>query len=149
MATREQVLAALAARLQTKVPSLKVLRAYRDPNSLGPEEQPAAFVLADTFTPQESRGRPPVWVLRVDIVLYARAQEASETPETQINALIDAVEVALQRSDVESITDMTSPYTTNLGGLCSRCWISGSVDLIPGEPGGQAAALIPVEILLP
>jgi hypothetical protein len=150
MATREQVVAALDARLRANVTGIKKFsRAYVDPASLQAEDQPALLLLADNYVTRIERGRPAVWTLNMAVIIYVRAKEADESPETQLNDLIDQVETALQRQASEAITDMSNPYSTTLGGLCSRCQVTGPIDLIPGEVGGQAAAMIPVEVFMP
>jgi hypothetical protein len=147
--TREQVMSALFTRLQARVTGLKTTsRAYLDPTSLQAEEQPALLLLADNYTGRVERGRPRIWTINAVIIVYVKALEDDANPEAQVNALIDLVENALKRDPQEAVTDQTNPYSTNLGGLCSRCDVAGTIDLIPGEVGGQAAAMIPVEILM-
>lgn len=151
-AKREQVLAALMTRLQTLIgTSVQTYsRAYIDPNQLEPEKQPALLLLADSYENTKERGRPNIWTVNALVIIYARASEMADpsdaSPETPLNALIDAVEDALARQPTESITDMTNPTDTNLGGLCSKVTINGTIDIIPGVAGGQAAAFIPVAL---
>jgi hypothetical protein len=148
MATREEVMAALLSRLEDKVPNLALTgRAYVDPNTLQPEQQPALLVVADQYLNSNERGRPPVKTIHAVVILYARALEADGSPETPLNVLIDAVEAALERQPNEPLPDLTNPTSTNLGGLCSRLYVT-DVDVIPGDLGGQGAAMVSVEILL-
>lgn len=149
MATREAVLQALYDRIIARVSGLVTKsRAYVDPNRLTPEQMPALMLIADHYDPKQERGRPTVWTVRGVILVYTQASENPDSPETPLNLIIDQVEAALQRDPQETVTDASNPTATNLGGLCSRVSISGAVDLIPGEVGGQAAAMIPVEVLM-
>jgi len=147
MATREQVVAALFTRLKALVPGINFYaRAFKDPNELQPEYQPALLLVTDSYSSITERGRPDVWKIDAAIIIYARALELDQSPETPLNAIVDLVESALGRQPNEPITDMTNPTDTNLGGLCSRVSIN-SIDIISGELGGQAAAMFRVEIL--
>jgi hypothetical protein len=149
--SREAVAAALFDRLQSKLGANFVTysRAYIDPNELQAEHQPALIQIADNYYSNTERGRPNVWVMKMILIIYARAKEMDITPETQMNALLELVESALDRQPTEAITDFSNPTDTNLGGLVSRVSVAGTIDIIPGEAGGQAAAVIPVEILVP
>ena len=147
MATREQVVAALFTRLTNLVPGLKfTARAFKDPNELQPEHQPALLLVTDSYSTATERGRPSIWKIDAAIIVYARAAEMDQSPETPLNAIVDLVEAAVERQPNEPITDMSNPTDTNLGGLCSRVSIN-SIDIISGELGGQAAAMFRVEIL--
>ncbi len=154
--SREAIAVALLERLRALVGSkIKTYsRVYLDPNELQAEAQPALCLLADNYTTSKERGRPNVYQMNMMVVLYARAAErtaeapSDETPETILNDLINSVENALERQANEPINDTSNPTDTNLGGLVSRASINGAIDLIPGEAGGQGAALVPVEMLV-
>lgn len=149
MATREQVMVALYTRLTSLVDGLSfTARAYVDPNTLQPEQQPALLLLADQYLNSTERGRPQIRTINAVVVIYVRAAAVDDTPETLLNTFIDRVEMAMERQPNEAITDMTNPTATNLGGLCSRVSIM-DIDIIPGDLGGQGAAMMNVEILIP
>ena len=57
-----------------------------------------------------------------------------------LNPLLDAVEAALAPDPVG--------HVQTLGGLVSHCWIAGRIQTDEGVPGGQAVAIVPVEILV-
>lgn len=149
-ASKESVFVALQARLQTVagVDPSNVLRKDVEPDNLAPERQPALVLLADDLVPLQERGRPTKWLIHAWIILYVRGLEADDSPDTQLLTIIDAVETSLARQPQEAITDPTNPYHTNLGGACSRCWISGAIKVFRGDVSTQAAAVFPLEILV-
>jgi hypothetical protein len=151
MIDREAILTALFARLQAQLGSavVKYSRRYLDPNQLQPEEQPALMMVVENYSSDTTSqgGALPRWTINVSVILYARVQTENDTPEAILNTLIDKVEAALVRQPGESFRDMTNTYGTSLGGLAFRCSINGVVELVSGEGGNQAAALIPIEIL--
>jgi hypothetical protein len=93
---------------------------------------------------------PPVWTLTPTIYLYARATDGDPyaTPGTKMNALIKAVEDALERKSTDLLPyGGPEEWSTTLGGLCSHCRISGNIETDEGLLGHQAVAVIPIEIL--
>ncbi|HXP74621.1 MAG TPA: hypothetical protein VN823_10790 [Stellaceae bacterium] len=58
-----------------------------------------------------------------------------------MNPLLDAIETALAPDLVTNVQ--------SLGGLVAHCWIAGKVETDEGVLGGQAVAIVPIEILVP
>jgi len=162
---REGAVAALYTRLQ--LPPLGpagsgVIKAFSrifiDPEQLGPQNQPALELIADTyelFNPAgtrvtKQRGHPNVWLLHIDVVVYAWSQEGNTSPETQLNTVLDGIDDLLAfRSDLGDKHDPSNQVDTNLGGLVSRVSITGPVQFLAGAGAQQASVICPVEILMP
>lgn len=153
MATREQVVQALFDRLKARVTGLKTTeRRYIDPNDITPDGCPAMILLVDAYESREppQYGAPPIRAITAVLYFYTVYSEGDASPETPLNAIVEQVEAAMQRDPTtEPITDMSQPSQTNLGGLCKRAYISGNIDLIPGEVGKVGSVLFPIDIILP
>jgi hypothetical protein len=125
-------------------------RKHIAPPDLVTAAQPACFVIGvkETHNPRP-RGVPTKLTLRGMLILYAPAPVADEDigAETQLGAtflndLFFAIDAALEPDNV-----VQGVFT--LGGLVSDCWIEGDTDLDPGIFGSQAAAILPIHILVP
>lgn len=143
---RDKIMKALRDRLKDRVPGLK----YCERKMLTWEqakEQPALCVMFAKDRAIVERGFPTRHVIVVTMMLYS--QERPDTPETPQLALIDAIEKALERTPEESVKSNTSAgaFSTTLGGLVESCDI-GEIEAYQGPDGSQAAAVIPVEILV-
>lgn len=106
-------------------------------------EQPALF-LDDRGTeyPEHPTGLSPKRHLMADVWLYTTGgKNPDAVPATELNNMIDAVELALAPSLVTN--------TQTLGGLVVHCWIEGRPEYFSGHIGGQAIAVIPVKMLVP
>jgi hypothetical protein len=89
---------------------------------------------------EERQPLPVKWRASVDLYLYAQAPDELTSPATVLNPLLDAVEAALAPDPVG--------HVQTLGGLVSHCWIAGRIQTDEGVLGGQAVAIVPVEILV-
>jgi hypothetical protein len=110
---------------------------------------PALFVIQtdNEFDHQHGGATfPPRRTIGAEIWLYA-STDPETPPGTTLNPLLDAVEAAL-----------APPYpgaAQTLGGLVEHCWIGGAygqeakIEIYEGHAGNQAAAIIPVRILVP
>jgi hypothetical protein len=139
--TREQVAVALF-NLVSGVPGIQY--ASRRPamwsNSVA---MPALYMgnSIEEYVYKADTATPPVVVISFDFFLYIDAgQDPNTTPDTKMNALLDAIEAAI--GNVPGI-----PQT--LGALVHSCWIEGQVHRAPGYINGQGLALITVKILVP
>lgn len=101
--------------------------------------QPAMFL----FQVGEGAAQPAIglykWSLRFWCLIYLKADpsqaDSGVTVETQINALLDAFESALQPIKGEKQT---------LGGLVNNTWIEGEVVIDTGILDQQCAIIIPL-----
>ena len=125
-------------------------RRHIPPPDLPTSAQPALFVLGvkETHGPKP-RGVPTRLILHGFLILYAPAPAADENigeeqllGATTLNQLFQAIDAALE-------PDNLVDGTFTLGGTVSHCWVEGDTDLDPGIFGTQAAAILPIHILVP
>ncbi len=139
--TREPIYAALFALVAGAANFVTVSRRLRHWSDVGAAEQPALFMIQKSENAEERRPLPVKWRASVDLYLYAQApDELTSPPATVLNPLLDAVEAALAPDPVS--------HVQTLGGLVSHCWIAGRIQTDEGVLGGQAVAIVPVEILV-
>lgn len=138
--TREPIYAALFALVAGAAEFVTVGRRLRHWTDVGAAEQPALFQIQKSETAEERRPLPAKWRAAVDLYVYAQAPDELTAPATVLNPLLDAIEAALA----------PDPFThvQSLGGLVSHCWIAGKIQTDEGVLGGQAVAIVPVEILV-
>jgi hypothetical protein len=137
---REPIYAALFALAAGAASFVTVSRRLRHWSDVGAAEQPALFMIQKSENAEERRPLPVKWRASVDLYLYAQAPDELTLPATVLNPLLDAVEAALAPDPVG--------HVQTLGGLASHCWIAGRIQTDEGVLGGQAVAIIPVEILV-
>ena len=137
---REPIYAALFALAASAASFVTVSRRLRHWSDVGAAEQPALFMIQKSENAEERRPLPVKWRASVDLYLYAQAPDKLTAPATVLNPLLDAVEAALAPDPVG--------HVQTLGGLVSHCWIAGRIQTDEGVLGGQAVAIVPVEILV-
>ena len=147
---REAIYAALFTRLQNLTGIVTASRVWKHWDDVDVCEQPALYLAQGSERPIQQRGTPPQWTLTPTIYLYVRATEGDPyaAPGTKLNALIKAIEGALERKAAD-VAPYGGPeeWSTTLGGLCSHCKISGTIETDEGLLGNQSVAVIPIEIL--
>ena len=137
---REPIYAALFARLAGAAAFTTTSRRLRHWSDVGAAEQPALFIVQKSETAEQHRGRPVTWKALVDVYVYAQAPDEETPPASVLNPLLDAVEAALAPDPVTNVQ--------TLGGLVQHAWIAGRVETDEGALGGQAVAIVPIEILV-
>ena len=137
---REPIYAALFALVQSAAPFVTASRRLRHWSDVGAAEQPALFMIQKSETAEERRPLPVKWRAAVALYLYAQAPDELTPPASVLNPLLDAVETALAPDPAS--------HVQTLGGLVSHCWIAGRIQTDEGVLGGQAVAIVPVEILV-
>lgn len=90
----------------------------------------------------KERGKPTKWYLHANLYVYALNADQSLSGGQILNPLIDAVEGALAPKPVEG-------NVLSLGGLVSRAYIEGPVEVAEGNIDNIAVAVIPVVIIAP
>jgi len=160
---REVLFDALFKRLSA-VPGLRTAaRKFKPLASIAVSDMPAMFMMKGGETCKPRRGLPPVWLLEADLLIYIQHQDGpnSPGPSTELNNIITGIEAALEMTPQELAAMDADPnipddayreikansYGTTLGGLCSHCFISGTIQTDEGSLSDQAAAAIPIEIL--
>lgn len=142
---REQIYAALFNLVSTCYPFTTASRRLRHWSDVNASEQPAIFQVQKTENVQQSRGRDPKHTMDAELYIYAQAPDDLTSPATVLNPLLDAIEAALAPTG----QDLVTANAQTLGGLVSHCWISGKIQTDEGVLGGQAVAIIPIEIVAP
>jgi hypothetical protein len=98
----------------------------------------------------EVRGRQneglPTLTINAHVFVYLSAGlDPEDTPDTAMNALLDAVDAAV----VPSGADAMNGNKQTLGGLVAHCYSFGPVFIDTGDIDGKAVAAIPFQILVP
>ncbi len=78
------------------------------------------------------------------LFVYAMTGDPTVVPETQMNDLLDAVDVAVQATGAD-----IGQNRQTLGGLVWYCQARGRVFVDSGDTDGKGVAAIPFEILTP
>ncbi len=136
---REQIYAALFARVGAAAPFATATRRIKDYAGVDQATQPAILQI-ETGEKWAEPGVPPqTVVLKAKLFIYCESNDPASPVATQINDLIDAVVSALAPADLEE--------RQTLGGLVYHAGIAGEVTIAEGL-GGQSEAVIPLEIVL-
>ncbi len=142
---REQIYAALFAQLQSALvapagPFKTVSRRWQDPSQISPADRPALYqVQKDELANTSVIGVPVLWKIGLDLVLYTAGDaEPNVVQSTELNNLLDAVEVALQST--------TPGLTQSLGKQVTCCRIDGKLEIIENVQGTMAMAVVPILI---
>jgi hypothetical protein len=138
--TREPIYEALFALLAAAAGFVTASRRLRHWSDVGPAEQPALFLAQKSESAERKPGQPPKWRALVDVYLYARAPDEVTPPMSVMNPLLDAIEAALAPDPVGNLQ--------SLGGLVEHCYLAGRIATDEGVLGGQAVAILPLEILV-
>jgi hypothetical protein len=138
---REATFVALFAKLQKIAGVQTVSRAWRSPADVSPNEQPAIFLVQGPQSATTGYRQPIRWTgWRGEFAIYTHSESrAGILASTQLNTLLDAVEAAVFRPDIDG--------AATLGGLVSHLGIDGDVEIHEGNLGVQAVAVIPFVIV--
>ena len=141
--TREQVAVALFALLSA-VPGIKFKsrRPALWDNSVG---MPALYLgnPEENYVYPNGTATPPLITLDFDVFLYINAgQDPNVTPDTQMNTLLDAIELAIAGPGANN-------YYQTLGGIVNHVQIEGPIHRAPGYLNGQGMALFTLRALVP
>ncbi|HZT51919.1 MAG TPA: hypothetical protein VFA22_08300 [Stellaceae bacterium] len=139
---REPIYAALFARLAGAGGFRTMSRRLRHWSAVEAAEQPALFQVQKRETAQQADGSPTVWRAELDLYVYCQAPDDETAPASVLNPLLDAIEAALEPAGA----DLALGAQT-LGGLVRHCRIAGAIETDEGALGGQAVAIVPIEIL--
>lgn len=147
--TREQVMAALFAKLNNHVTGIQTYsRRITLPAEVGKLQLPALFLyrLRETIEPGGGAA-PPKRHWDVWIVVVFRNTEKTVAGDTILNPILDSIEDALKPSGAGWV----GLGNQTLGGLVQQCKIEGELHLEPGDtdPQGLGGAVIPLHIVIP
>lgn len=141
---REALYGSLFALVSGAAGFVTASRRLRHWSDVAAQEQPALFMVQKRETAVRQRGLPPKWTLTVDLFVYARAPDDVSPAGPVINPLLDAIEAALAPLGPDAAGNAQT-----LGGLAYQAWISGQIETDEGVLGGQAVAIIPIDIIVP
>jgi hypothetical protein len=148
---RAAIYNALLARLQAKMnatstPPLPqpVSRRAKDLTQLGPDEQPAVFLVADDEQIQQEKGQSPKRSFHAQILIYVRTEDPAQAPTDILFPLIQLAEQAI--AWVPGDTPVLYGSSTTLGGLVSHCRLI-KLEMNDGLPSGEGTALLTLDLL--
>jgi hypothetical protein len=139
---REPLYEAVFALLAQAAPFKTASRRLRHWSAVEAAEQPALFQVQKRETAKQAEGSPTLWRAELDIYVYCQAPDDETAPTSVLNPLLDAIESALMPAGGD-----VAAGTQTLGGLARHCWIAGAIETDEGALGGQAVAIVPIEIL--
>ena len=139
---REPIYAALFALISAASGIVTASRRLRHWTSVEAAEQPALFLVQKMEAARQAEGAPTTWRAELDVYVYCQAPDDTTSPAIVLNPLLDAIEAALTPQGADSLIGAQT-----LGGLVKHCWISGAIETDEGALGGQAVAIVPIEIL--
>jgi hypothetical protein len=145
MATREQVIEALFAVLQTSGSFVTTGRRLVDPEGITVEESPALFLVEhqDPYDRKAGYNQLPKRTMEARAIIYNNVGDNQNLiPSTFINNALDAI-------DVSFAIDNRQTNSFTLGGLVAACTIDGTIERASGDVTGKAMAIVPIRILLP
>ena len=134
---REDIAAALFAKLQTAAGFKTASRRLRHWDDVPPAQQPALFLSLKTEDIATVPGLNPVSKITYDAVIYAHtAGNEKVTPSSLLNPLVDAVQATLKPDAAYN--------KQTLGGLVQHVWIEGRIVTDEGVLGDQGVVIIPI-----
>ena len=140
MINREAIYSALYDKLNTIQGFRTVSRRFKLWSELQPEQMPACMMVQAGEVGMQEGGTPTRWEMSVDILIYTFQADDTISPTPQLNSLLDAVEALFAPDDPAS-------NRLTLGGLVTRAWLSGNVEIFEGVIANHSVAAIPVRIL--
>ena len=142
--SREQVMQALLAKLETSGDFKLVGRRNRNPDTIGADNSPALILVEHTEGYRNpSTHQPSIRRLMVRAIVYNDVGgDDNAIPSSAINGILDAIDGLFVPDNM-----MTGQFT--LGGLVQSAVIDGTVVKAPGDMTGKGLAIVPITIVLP
>jgi hypothetical protein len=103
-------------------------------------ELPALFMQVGDQRVARKDGHRQV-TLGAEVILYVSNPDSKLSAAIALNGLIDAVDTALKPAP--------SYRFQTLGGIAEHAWIEGKIEVFDGTLGQRAAAIVPINILVP
>lgn len=143
-ASRKEIRAALLARLTDEVESVDEVT----PREFTAEEltghMPCIVLRGLGSAPEHEPNEPEIWRHGYAAIVYVRNSAKDGSTDDLLDEIVDEVHAALGWRSGEGM----EAACTTLGGLCQYARISGEVSYEPGEASDQAAAIVPLEVLV-
>ena len=144
-ATREQIANALFALLAGSSEFVTSGRRNTNPEGLGPTQTPALFLVErdDDWDRGAGFNQFAKRTMRFWAIVYSDvATDDSAVPNTIINNILDAIDLAMQPDDVVE-------GTLTLGRLVQSVTLDGATQRSSGDTTGKALAIVPIRVLIP
>ena len=146
MSTREQAVGALLARVAAAYawasPPSRRLKLWSD---VSPAMRPACFLFeGGTESYDNAAGAVPKRRLFPRLFIYVDAHDPDAIGAAQLNAIMDALDAALEPTGADSALGRCT-----LGGTAYRCSIDGKPMKDPGDLDGDGLLLVPITLVLP
>ncbi len=146
MATREAIMEALFAVLQTTATFVTASRRNQNQEGLNPALTPALFLIEHLDDWNRQKGGYNLQAVReikcMAIVYIDVGTDPNAIPSSFINNTLDAIETAFLPDD-----RMRNSFT--LGGLVQACILDGQSTRASGDVTGKGLAIVPIRILIP
>lgn len=144
MATREDIMTALLARLAGAWPFAMTGRRNRSPETFTAANSPALILVEHMERYEvESPSLPPKRALDVLALVYCDiGQDENAIPATVLNNILDGFDAALA-------PDSHGHGRCTLGGRVHSCRIDGEIERSSGDMTGKAMAVVPIRIHIP
>lgn len=148
---REATWAALFAYFKTNLTGFVTIgRKHVKPPELAIDAQPAFFLVQmRERRGGMKRGLPNPLTLYGFIILYVAAPALMEVPGQEEQLAATTLNGFFKQIDDLMKPDNPGTGKFTIGGLVEECSIEGEVDQDPGIFGSQAAAILPVRIVVP
>ncbi|MDP9039837.1 MAG: hypothetical protein M3O02_11295 [Acidobacteriota bacterium] len=148
---REALWSALFAHFQASLTGFATMgRRHIQPPHLPQDSQPAFFLVqVREKRGGTMRGTPNRLTLHGFIILYTPAPVTDEVPGTEQQLAATTLNGFFKQIDDALKPDSRDTGKFTLGGLVTECAIEGEVDQDPGLFTSQAAAILPIYMLVP
>jgi hypothetical protein len=110
--------------------------------------QPAIYIVPGKETPAPyKRGLPQVFLLQLDLYIYAKWVDSVEQGARALAVLMDGVEYIISPGGPNGGVNPCSGFVNTLGGLADYCALQGTAEISIGFLNqNQSIARMPVEI---
>ena len=149
---REAVWVALFTYLQSTMGGFfqTIGRKHVMPPELPMEAQPALFVVqVKEHRSGSGKGQPNNLMLSGFLIVYLIAPVTDEAPGQESQLVATQLNMIFKALDDAFAPDNPTTGKFTLGGLVTSCFIEGEVDQDPAIFQNQAAAILPIHILVP
>lgn len=143
-ASREAIMQALFARLQTVPGIVTFSRRMTLPHRVAPADQPCLMLWEQPETERIVTAAPPRRILEAWAVIVFTNSDPAVAGATVINPLLDAIEAALKADD-------PARNVCSLGGIVHYARIEGLIVKETGDTDttGLGGAVVPIRIMPP
>jgi hypothetical protein len=146
MVTREQISVAFFNLIKSAASFTARSRRFVHWDQVNETQMPFLTMLkSGEVRGRQSEGLPTLTVNAHVFVYLSAGMDAEDTPDTAMNALLDAIDAAVAPGGA----DVLNGNRQTLGGLVSHCYPLGPVFVDAGDIDGKAVAAIPFQILVP